>query len=517
MPSSDASTRQGDDWTRFHHFLRFGSEAGVYYAAGSTPRTEDTPATLRCIASDAGRVIGMIRRVSRERGVPPNDPLLFAFALVTAFGDDSARRSALDALPDVCRAGSELFRFARFVGGMRGWGRGLRAAIGRWYGEQSVRDVAYQVVKYKQDEGWTHRDLLRLAHPKADVEARRILYHWIAQGWERIGDTPHDQKDLQIIWAMEKARLPGTTPKTVAELIRVYELPLEAVPPGLLGERVVWEALLERMPLGALIRHLPDIARVGVLDSRTWQGHIMAQITDIRQLGSSRLHPLAVLAAQRRYAHGREGRKHSWTPVTRIVDALDAAFYATFGNAPRTGKRLVVTLDVSPAMDSPFVTGAPGLTPRDATCAMALVAVATEPETWVLALGETATLIEVAPGQRLEELVKATTDLPGGTLDRAYPMLWASERRVEADGFVTYTGTGNGSDTTDPAQALRRYRGATGIPARLALVGMKATSSGNDWGDVGMLDVVGFDVATPDVITGFLGAWDDDLAYSSSD
>ncbi len=44
-----------------------------------------------------------------------------------------------------------------------GWGRSLRRAVGGWYADRSVDGLAYQAVKYRQREGLSHRDLLRLA------------------------------------------------------------------------------------------------------------------------------------------------------------------------------------------------------------------------------------------------------------------------------------------------------------------------------------------------------------------
>jgi 60 kDa SS-A/Ro ribonucleoprotein len=55
-----------------------------------------------------------------------------------------------------------------------------------------------------------------------------------------------------------------------------------------------------------------------------------------------------------------------------------------------------------------------------------------------------------------------------------------------------------------PAQALREYRERAGIAARLAVVGMVADEfTIADPEDPGMLDIVGFDTATPAVVTGF--------------
>jgi 60 kDa SS-A/Ro ribonucleoprotein len=54
-------------------------------------------------------------------------------------------------------------------------------------------------------------------------------------------------------------------------------------------------------------------------------------------------------------------------------------------------------------------------------------------------------------------------------------------------------------------QALQQYRARTGIAAKLVVVGMVSNGfSIADPDDVGMLDVVGFDTATPAVIADFV-------------
>ena len=57
--------------------------------------------------------------------------------------------------------------FIDYVGTMRGWGRGLWKAVANWYLAKSPGEAAFQSVKYRQRYNWTHRDLLRKAHPKA--------------------------------------------------------------------------------------------------------------------------------------------------------------------------------------------------------------------------------------------------------------------------------------------------------------------------------------------------------------
>lgn len=94
----------------------------------------------------------------------------------------------------------------------------------------------------------------------------------------------------------------------------------------------------------------------------------------------------------------------------------------------------------------------------------------------------------------------------GGT-DCALPMLWALEKKIQADAFVIYTDNETWHGKIHPAQALQEYRRKMGIAAKLVVVAM--TSNGfsiADPNDAGMLDVVGFDLATPQVLSDFVVA-----------
>ena len=148
--------------------------------------------------------------------------------------------------------------------------------------------------------------------------------------------------------------------------------------------------------------------------------------------------------------------------------------------------------------------GVPGLTPRDASAAMALVTAATEPSYEIVAFSRGLTPLAISPRQRLADAVEAVSDLPFDATDCAQPMLYALERKREIDTFVIYTDSETWCGSVHPVQALRRYREATGIAARLVVVGMVANGfTIADPEDPGMLDIVGFDGATPEVVSGF--------------
>ena len=112
---------------------------------------------------------------------------------------------------------------------------------------------------------------------------------------------------------------------------------------------------------------------------------------------------------------------------------------------------------------------------------------------------------DISPRQRLNDVVKATSDLPFGGTDVALPMIYAQKRGLEIDAFVVYTDSETWAGANHPAQALQAYRRQTGIPAKLVVFGMVSNGiSVADPDDAGMLDVVGFDTATPALIADFI-------------
>lgn len=67
------------------------------------------------------RTAAEVVRVSREGGArEEEDQAIVALALAAGLGDEPTRRAALEALPEVCRSGADIARFAELVEASRG-------------------------------------------------------------------------------------------------------------------------------------------------------------------------------------------------------------------------------------------------------------------------------------------------------------------------------------------------------------------------------------------------------------
>lgn len=486
-----------DKWTQALRFLILGTAGGSYYATEKELTSENAKIILDLARTDGVQLVNIIVDVSVSGRAPKQNPTLFALAVCAASDDLETRRAAVAAIGKVCRIGTHLFIFARYVEQFRGWGRGLRNAISDWYTTKSVDDVAYQAVKYRQREGWSHRDLLRLAHPKTGpgVDA----FDWILRGYADGHAYPG------IINGYELAQH-ATTGKEWAQLVDDYKLPWEALPDAALNEAVVWEALLPHLGLTALIRQLNRLTKIGVISPFGAKvPDVVDKLTNADALKKARVHPLQVLIALETYrsGHGLRGDM-TWDPHPKVVAALDAAFRLAFGAVEPSNKNTLLCLDVSGSMAWSNIANTP-ITPRVASAALAVVAAATEPSTFTMAFSHALVQVPIDGNMSVAQAMDMTARIPMGGTDCSLPMMWAMQNNVPAETFVVYTDSETWSGRgTHPFQALRMYREKMGIDARLVVVGM--VSNGftiADPTDAGMLDVVGFDTATPSLINAF--------------
>lgn len=510
-----------DDWQRLDRFLILGSDSATYYQTAQKLTKENAAVVTRCYDADPYRTIDAIVDVSTSARAPKNDSAIFALAVGIAHSNVEARRAAAVAVNAVCRTATHLFQFIALAKALgRGRGRSMIRAMANWYDAKPADKLAFQAIKYREREGYSHRDVLRLARPGKDLTpARRALYSWIVGKPFEAADIP----DVVTAHVAAMALKPGPE---LYELMAKHKLPWEAVPTEAKADAGMWRAALPFMGLTALIRNLGTMTRLGVVAPLSdGELAVVSRLRDAEALRRSRVHPFAVLQALSVYKGGRpvaatqfraSSADRTWNPSQLVLGALEQAFYAAFANVVPTGKRHLLALDVSGSMDSSMIGGT--LTARAASAAMAMVTAAVEPSTHFIGFtsgtrqgfGGTVRVDGVVPlpihaGQSLETVVRSISGLPHGGTDCSLPMLYAEANGIPVDVFVVYTDNETWAGRIHPVEALRRYRKKMGIPAKLIVVGMTSTGfTIADPNDAGSLDVVGFDAAAPAVMADFV-------------
>ena len=490
-----------DCWTRFQRFLILGNEGGTYYARQQELTVDALASIDECVATDPLRAVGLVREISLEGRAPKQDPALFALAILASSSEPKARKAALKAMPDICRTGSTFLQWVGMVDKLRGWGAGLVNACADWYTRKEDQALAYQILKYRQRAGWSHRDVLRKCHPEAKTSVQNAIFNFIAQDkiHESLPGMIHAYHD---VWKDSDDKHPPHIGHT--NLIGDYRLSMDMLPNGWQTSPKAWEAIFPHQPLGNLIRNLATMTRVGLLDPMSpLVPQVIHRITSSIGLAKARIHPFQALIAGLTYGEGKSIRgSATWEPTQAIVHALNDMFYLSFKNVKPINKRIVIAVDMSASMTWDTL-GTPGLTSCIAAASLAMQIARTESQYIILGFNQGISVLDINPSMSLAQV--ARTIQGGGGTDCSLPMVWADANKIQADAFIILTDNETNYGAVHPHQAVQGYRQRINPDMKLAVVAMTADKfSIADPNDSGMLDIVGFDANLPSILREFI-------------
>lgn len=490
------------DWAVFDRFLILGTSSGQYYsnAKDNTEYACDVLESL--IAKDAKRVVDRIVEVSDKGLAIKNGPAVFALAVTVKNTSEFNRKYALDALSKVCRTSTDLFAFVSAYKVMKGgFGSSVKKALSRWYQEKSVDSLAYQMVKYRQRDGWTHHDVLHLAHPKATSDAQNVCFKFAKfsanKDYILEGDLP------AIIEGYLKASI-AENDKQIVSLIKEYKLPREAIPTQFLNNQKVWETMLPDMPATAMIRNLGTMSSNGLLGSLSETEKLVIDKLGNRDwLKKSRVHPISILIASKVYGNGRGILgSNSWNVNRRIVDALQDAFYSAFDNIEPTDEAYLLGVDISGSMTRAQIAGIPGLTAAEAAIALAMTINKQNERSLIMGFSHKFIDLNITHKDKFDVAMRRIYNIGFGGTDCSLPMIYAEKNKLNVDKFVVITDNETWAGAKAPCQALRDYRASSGKNSGLAVC---ATSVSKftiaDPKDPKQIDIVGFSPDVPRVIS----------------
>lgn len=499
------------DHDRYLRFLILGTDANTYYVNAGDQTKQSVGFLRNYLKANEADYLATLVDVSVNGRAYKNSPALFALAL--AMHEAENKSAVRAAVPTVVRTATHLYEFTEYLKGLGGMGRAKRGALADWFVSKDADQLAYQAVKYRQRNGYTLRDVMRIAHPVGvDTSVGDFI----------LGRDHEAIDDLRIIDGFKRMQEAGNVNEVVSLLNEYKMLPWETIPTQFLKDEKVWKTLFYNNQLNgqALLRNVTRLAKVGAFDDLKFAADFAARLTDEQMIARTRLHPINYLNTAVVYNDGQVdrnygfGRNKTWDVNGTVYDAINDGFHLAFKAVEPAGKRTMLAVDVSGSMASPAM----GL---DLSCAqvsgaLAMTVARTEPASLIRGFTSSGSYWGRGNAQLTDLGITAKTGLAtamknvqksnfGGT-DCAQPMLWALENKVEIDTFAVITDSETWAGSIKPFQALKQYRDKTGIPARLAVFGV----SGNDFtiadpADTGTMDFVGFDSNAPKVFADFSG------------
>ena len=503
------------DKTRLERFLILGTDGGTFYTGEREYTRENTNFLIDLISKDAdseNMVAKVTMDVSKNNRAKKTSPAIFTTAALFQFGEN--KEQAREVFNTVVRTSTHLFEFIGYLKILGGMGRAKRLAIASWYENKTDDALAYQMVKYRQRNGFTHRDALRISHAKPG-EANALF---------ALGKDVKNREDAPVILkGFYEAQAVTSESDAIKVLTEYKNLPWETLPTEQHKSAKVWKTLFENGALKgtALVRQNTRMARLGMFDNTAFTNAVAARIRE--DVATAGIHPVQYLLALVTHTDGqmdRRGtsywgsatRKKDWVTNQTIAAALQEAFYASFGNLETSDARVMFATDVSASMSAPAM--GLDLSAAQVSGAMAMTLSRQFPNSIIRGFsskggyygrgGTCLTDLGISARTALEDAMKKVQMSNFGSTDASLPFTVAQSEGIELDAVVVITDN-EVNQGKHPSQALRAYRKATGLNTRLVVAGVSVTDfSIADPNDAGSLDVVGFDSAAPALITDFI-------------
>ena len=467
---------------QLERFLILGSDSPTYYQDARQLTAENSLVVKECWARYPDQTLDLILDLTKNNRIIKMDPILFAMALGTLDQDVLTRQKVYAHIVRVSRHASGLFMFLDFCQKLgKGWGRGLKNAVSQFYSQnkEGCDRLGYQMIKYRQRNGFDHSRGLRLSHPSPNSDTNANLMNWVLK-------KDFCEKDLPEIVQMYLEVLKD-------ESAFYPELPWEAYP----TDRIPWSLLAPAMPYTALIRNLN---KFNLQPLSELEDIIVKRI----ETDKPNMHPFNILLAWKTYSSGQGMRsKATWNVNQRISRALEVAFYNSFQYVEPSKERYYIGMDISGSMmmpmgrikDSNILAG-------EAAMAMALSILKTEPRCYVKGFTQTMVDIPLEKDFTLRQAIGARPNWHSGATDCALPMIDALQKNIQVDKFIIFTDNETWVGKIHPFQALEDYRNKMRINAKLIVCAMTSTGfSIANPSDEGMLDIVGCDSALPQLIS----------------
>jgi 60 kDa SS-A/Ro ribonucleoprotein len=483
---------------QLERFLLIGSEGGTYYVSEQNLTKENAESIVNHIKFHGTRVVETVLDFAENRRAPNPDAGIFVLALVTAFGDEEAKNKAYSAISKVCQTSTHLFMFLANVQNLRGWSRGLRKGVAKFYTSRTPEQLAYQLVKYRNREGFTHKDALRLSHPKSTDPKQNELFSYI------VGKMTEAETSSDLIRAFGEAQSSTKHTELVDLLKKNENLTWEMIPNEMLNDGEVLKVLAKTMPFTALMRNLNRFSYNELTNGNTATTRtIVEKLTNKELVLKAGLHPLNVVKSILTYSsgHGNKGNK-TWTPNQQILDALDTTFKYSVESLTSTGKKILIGVDISGSMNSPV--GGMGMSASTLANVLAVTMLKSEPNSELVWFDTEIQHPTLGRRSSLDEVLKTVPD--GGGTDCAQPLHYALDNQRFFDAIIILTDNETWAGRSHGAQVIELYRNDVNANVKVIEVAMVSNPISNlPDDDKNLLRVVGFDSSVVDVINAFIG------------
>lgn len=465
----------GSDNTGFRDLRRFlitGSDSPIMHSGPSVALFADNipPCVESCISSDGLGVLRLLRDAGSECN---QDAKLFAYAAAFSIGDELTRKEAREQFPALVITAPQLFRFLSYARGMRGWGRGLRRAVAEWYTSKQPRTLAYQLTTYPAGHGFTHRDVLRLAHVKPDSGEMSDIFSYMLGNLAALDTTVNRATPgLAYLKAAQRLENPHITISELEQLMNGHLFAPSVLEARLPNTQDIKRYLLRKtLKVSDIIARAGELTALGVMrPGGNMETELVAALDTEAKVHSLGLAPMSLVFAYYRYVTGTNEQGNTWTPSPAVANAIQVAFrHAVSQLTKGLPQKAVLVCAVAPPGSAPGnLAGTPGLSVRSMHAILSVVTRrALNASVCVKLDGTVVQPITCEPTTPFKEVLDQIAPATAGTGSVKALIEYAGTLKGGADCIIVASGGGENCDMTGVTDALRAYREKFNRPTRL--------------------------------------------------
>ena len=461
---------KASDRVALERALILGTTTNQFYATGAELTKEFMALLARAIQTDPTMVASLVEDISFNGKGISNSPCLLALAMLSS-GDEIAKKQFHRIFGKVVRNMSHFMEWFSYTRNMRGLGRCVLSAGNDWLSSKSTDMLAYQFLKYKNRNGYSVRDIMRLLHPKTSEPDKQALYRYVVKGELEV---PEGTASLKMVEAFEKL---GKNKISAMEAITEGRLTHEMVSSFVRKDNTAeWRQIAAYMPLNARLRNLGSLTAKNVFADPAILKSFTDSFENAEYVKKARLHPMSILQAFLIYkrGHGDKGSL-SWGVNPKILDAVEGAMEHSmeFANLPRDLSYRIY-IDLSGSMCSP-ISSMPYATCKEGAAAIALMfcKIAGDVDVWGFTCkgspfygrkkkSETLEGIHDLNGSfrkkaSIPEVMRAVGSIAGGT-DVSLPFSHMTSQRAKKDVVILFTDNESWAGSGHTCQQLKSYR-----------------------------------------------------------
>ncbi|XP_054273310.1 RNA-binding protein RO60 [Macrosteles quadrilineatus] len=526
---------------RFKRYLHYGSEQPIYKPGDrfhhKSYTEENIPSLKKLIEEDEPeKLIDTMVKVKTDGTSLWPDAIIFAYAYCVCSNKVVLQNAAYKVIRKVCRSPNDITLFVKFyreLRGSKGGGNGFKKAIASWYLVWMPFDLADILFKQKRYHGWTHLDVLRLAHVKPVTIEQTVLLKYAIKGAKRTTEQYKDSDNEQVKELLEymnsvESFRRVSDPEEAAKRVGRELHNIERVPSGLLKYQEVWNQLIPNMDVRTLLENLQRISIHGFLKGNNITVmSVMDVFNNMRKAEEFKGHPVRVYIELMTYEKAAKYcldiASKMGHPISKITPARKPpkinlmiknalmTFYLTLHKFQKpTNLRYFVAVDVRSKMTTDRCHGCMHLTPLEAAAAvcLSLTRVESESNITIGTFSEEKGDIDVHSFTKDSEIAKFETTFSeksetAGPASVVAAIHWADVKKKPYDVFIilsNYTVLTSGTRV-----AIQKYRTDMNLP-NAKVVTCSLTGNLRTHKDVegqNMLCVIGFDEHVPRLIEAF--------------